>query len=130
MQGMAVGCYDSIELKDAKTKFCTDFQGVFHQLLSYMQSTHTFFNSIAGITNMSTSSYIVGVKDIKANNCIRLTIYGNTSIRLTGKEFVSIRRRQFFILRKCNTFTYYIIPYTHGRYHVLCFIFSDCNHIR
>jgi len=30
MQGMAVGCNYGIELKDVETKFCTDFQGIFH----------------------------------------------------------------------------------------------------
>ena len=34
MQGMAVGCNYGIELKDVETKFCTDFQGVFHQLFT------------------------------------------------------------------------------------------------
>ena len=38
MQGMAVGCNYGIELKDVETKFCTDFQGVFHQLFTDMQS--------------------------------------------------------------------------------------------
>ena len=30
MQSMAVGCNYGIELKDAETKFCTDFQGIFY----------------------------------------------------------------------------------------------------
>ena len=30
MQGMAVGCDYCIKLKDAETKFCTYFQGVFY----------------------------------------------------------------------------------------------------
>lgn len=30
MQSMAVGCNYGIELKDAETKFYTDFQGIFH----------------------------------------------------------------------------------------------------
>ena len=64
MQGMAVGCYDGIELKDTETKFCTDFQGIFHQLFTDMQSSLVRSNCIAGIADMSAAPDIVGVQDI------------------------------------------------------------------
>ena len=59
MQSMAIGCYYSIKLKDAKTKFSTYFQGVLHQPFTDMQPAHTLFYGITGITDMSASSHIV-----------------------------------------------------------------------
>ena len=64
MQSMAIGCNYSIELKDAEAKFSTDFQGVFHQLLTDMKPTYIFFYSITGITDMSAASNIVWMQYI------------------------------------------------------------------
>ena len=88
MQGMNIRSNNGIELEDTETKAGTCFQRMLHQLFPNMQSPLTFFNSIAGVADMTATAYIVWMENIETYNLIRLTVYGNASIRLAHEESV------------------------------------------
>ena len=128
VQSMDIGGNDGIELKYAETKTGTCFQRMLHQLFPNMQSPLTFFNSIAGVADMTATAYIVWMENIETYNLIRLTVYGNASIRLAHEESVCRLIRQLFILRKSNTFADNGIPYRHCLLLVFFFVSSYLNH--
>lgn len=129
MQGMDVCRYDRVELHEAKTQPCAHGQRVFHELLSNVQPALARFDGIAGIGNMAATTHVIGVKDIETDNLARFAILGNACIGLAAEEIVSLLLCQFLDLRECHAFAHHLVPYLHGRSHVLTLVFPNGNHI-
>lgn len=129
MQGMDVCRYDRVELHEAETQPCPHRERVFHELLADVQPALARFDSIAGIGDVSAAAHVIGVKDVKTDNLARLAILGNACIGLAAEEAVSLLPGQFLDLRECHALTHHLVPYLHGRSHVLTLVFPNSNHI-
>ncbi len=77
-----VGSNNCIKLQNAELVFFCFLQTIKNQFFTDMQSTDIFTDSIAGITDVPTSSNIIRMKDIKSKNFVSVRIFCNTGISL------------------------------------------------
>ena len=61
---MGVGSDDGVELQDAKSMDSTLFQAVTDKLFADVKSAAVTADGVAGVADMSASSYIIRVKNI------------------------------------------------------------------
>ena len=124
---MGVICNHCIELHNTKAFFLCLCKAVKNQFLANVFTTEISSYCIAGITDMSASSYIVRVQDIETDNFIVVSVYCDSCIGLLFEKSISCFFCQVFFLWECYTILYHLIPYCNSCCYVFCLIFSDYN---
>ena len=113
MSGICICLYNCIKLHNLETKFFSLYQTICYQLFANMKVTAILPYTITCISNVSTSAYIIRMKNIHSHNFIGFFINCHTTIGLTVEKFFTGIIIQSFFLWKCNTVNYYIIPNFH-----------------
>lgn len=86
---MNITCHDRIKLQNSKAVLFSLHQAVRHQFFSDMKTPGISAYCIAGVADMSASSYIIGMKNIKAINLSAFLIYSRSCICLLRKKISS-----------------------------------------
>ena len=102
-------------------------QTVGYQFFSDMKSSGISAYRIAGIADMSTSSDIIRMKDVKAVNFSALLIHCSRCIGLLRKECLSGFLIQIFFLWKSHAIFHHFIPDPDQIRKIFFLVFSYCN---
>ena len=83
---MDIGGYYGIELEDTKAQSLSLYQTVRDQFFSHMKPPKSRVYGIAGVTDMSAPTYVIGMEDIETQDGSRLRILGNSTVGLRTKK--------------------------------------------
>ena len=86
MSCVDVGGDDGVELHDTEVMGSALFQAVADEFFTDMKPAAVTADGIAGVADMSASTYIVGVENVQAINFICVRICGNGCISLFGEK--------------------------------------------
>ena len=81
-----VGGNDGVELHDRKVMGSALFQAVADEFFTDMKSSAVSADGIAGVADMSASSYIIRMENVQAIDLICVHICGNGCISLFGEK--------------------------------------------
>ena len=125
--GMNIVFYYGIELHQLESMFFCLIQTVGNQPFANVFSPVARINGRACICNMTATTNIVRVKNVKSNNCS--VVVRDGTVCLCSKKYLST----FFIkkiqLWKSNTFLNNLVPNTHHSRHIGFTIVSDFHTI-
>ena len=86
MSCMNVGSNDGVELQDAKSMDSPLLQAVTDKLFADMQSAAVPADGVAGVADMTASSYIIWVKNVQTIDFICVGICSNGCVALFGEK--------------------------------------------
>ena len=127
MSCVDIASHNRIKLKYAKTVLFSLYQAVRYQLSSNMKASGIPAYRIAGIADVTASSDVIWMKDVKAVNVFALLIHGCRCISLLRKKSFSGFFIQTFFLWKSHTIFHHFIPDPDQIRKIFFFIFSYCN---
>ena len=81
-----VGSDDGVELHDAEVMGGALFQTVTDEFFTDMKPAAVTADGVAGVADMSASSYIVGMENVQAIDLICVSICGNGGVSLLGEK--------------------------------------------
>ena len=109
---MGIICNHCIELHNPKAFHFRLCKAVKNQFLTNVFTTDFSSYSIAGITDMSASSYIVRVQDIETDNFIVINVYCDSCIGLKASLVSSVRFSSCGNATPSSNTWFHIIPWT------------------
>lgn len=119
--------HNRIKLQDTKTMLFSPGQTVGYQLFSNVKSSGISAYRIAGVTDMTASSDIIRMKDVKSVNFSAFRIYCCSCLGLFCKKSFSCLFVKAFFLWKSHTVFYNLIPYPDQIRKIFFFVFSYGN---
>ena len=119
--------HNRIKLQDTKTMLFSPGQTVGYQLFFNVKSSGISAYRIAGVTDMTASSDIIRMKNVKSVNFSAFRIYCCSCIGLLCKKSFSCLFVKAFFLWKSHTVFYNLIPYPDQIRKIFFFVFSYCN---
>ena len=127
MSCMDIAGHNRIKLQDTKTMLFSPDQAIGYQLFANMKSSGISAYRIAGVTDMTASSDIIRMKDVKSVNFSAFCIYCCSCIGLFCKKSFSCLFVKAFFLGKSHTVFYNLIPDPDQIRKIFFFVFSYCN---
>ena len=107
---MRIRCNYCVKLHDMESFFFCHFQTVKYQFFSDMFAPDIAAYRITCITDMSTSSYIIRVQNIKSDHFTCLRIFCNSGIGLFFKKSITHFCGKILFLRKSHSVIYNLVP--------------------